>query len=206
MSTTKKNRVIVQGAQNFRVFARNPIDGSYGAGKTIEGLVNVDITFTQTTDKKAADDNANYRTFKAPATGDGTIQFMGMSKAEFTAIYADITDNNGVINFGSVNGTQSVGIMYDETESYLDDSGIEHISTNRMVIYDVQFAIPSVNGKTREEGNTDTKEFTLNVSCSSIKSGNRQAVFAIINSEDDATQFSATDTSMYVLPSGNALI
>lgn len=206
MAETKKNRVITKGAENFRVFKRNPVTGAYGEGYHIDGLVNVDITFTQTTDKKAAEDNANYRTFKAPATGDGTVQFMGMSKADFIAVYSDITDKNGVINFGSVNGTQSVGFMYDEMESYLDNSGVEHISTNRMVIYDAQFSIPSVNGKTLEEGNTDVKEYSLSVSCSSVKNGDRQSAYAIINSVDDATQFASTNTAMYVLPSDSDLI
>lgn len=200
METVKK-RVFSEGASNLRIFKRNRIKGTYGEAYAVEGLINVDITISQTKDKKAADNQANYLSRVSPATGNGTIKLMGLKRADYLAMYADITDKNGVVNFGSTAEPQGLGIMYDEIESYADENGARHTSTNRMVIYDCELAFPSLSAKTLEEGNTDVKEYSLEVICSSIEKDGRQAVGAIVNSVDNPTEFKQTDTAMYVLPS-----
>lgn len=203
-TTTVKKRVYSEGASNLRVFKYNRVTGTYATTPFfVEGLINVDITLSQTKDKKAADNKTNYLSRVSPATGDGTIQLMGMSKAMYEALYADIKDANGVVNFGSTEEPQGLGVMYDEIESYVDEAGTRHTSTNRMVLYDCEFAFPTMSAKTLEEGNTDVKEYSLGVTCSSVEKDGRQAVAAIINSVDDKDQFEATKTAMYVLPSDN---
>lgn len=200
-SVTIKKRVYTEGAKNLRVFKRNRVTGEYGAGFAAEGLINIDITLSQTKDKKAADNKVAYLVRISPATGDGSIQLMGMSRAHYLAFYNDILDKNGVINFGSIAEPQSLGIMYDEIEGYTDEDGVSHTSTTRMVIYDCEFALPSLSAKTLEEGNTDIKDYTIGITCSSIEKEGRQSVAALINSVDNPAEFEATNTAMYVLPS-----
>lgn len=201
-TSTVKKRVYSEGASNLRVFKYNRIAGTYATtAHSAEGLINVDIAITQTKDKKAADNKSNYLSRVSPATGNGTIQLMGLKRADYLAFYSDIKDKNGVINLGSTAEPQGLGIMYDEIESYADEDGIRHTSINRMVIYDCEFAFPTLSAKTLEEGNTDIKEYSLGVTCSSVEKDGRQAIAAIINSVDNPAEFEATNTAMYILPS-----
>ena len=201
MAVTEKKRVYSEGASNLRVFKYNRVTGTYSATPfVVEGLINVDITISQTKDKKAADNKANYLSRVSPATGDGTIQLMGMSTKMYEEFYADIKDKNGVVNFGSTAEPQGLGLMYDEIESYVGADGNRKTSTNRMVIYDCEFAFPTLSAQTLEEGNTDVKEYSLGVTCSSIENNGRQAIAAIINSVDNPTEFAQTNTEMYILP------
>ncbi len=206
-TTTVKKRVYSEGASNLRVFKRNRLTNTYdAAGYTVEGLVNINITLSQTKDKKAADNKTNYLVRIAPASGEGTIQLMGLSRNDYLALYSDLTDKNGIINFGSTAEPQSLGIMYDEIEGYVDATGVSHTSTNRMVIYDCEFSLPPLSAATLDEGTTETRDYSISVTCSSIENKGRQSIAALINSVDNPVQFEATNSAMYVLPADDDVV
>lgn len=194
--TTAKKRVYEEGARNFKIAEYDPTTNTYGTLSSIEGLVDVDITFSQTTDKKAADDIPDYLMRVAPASGSGTITFIGLSTEQYKLLYNNIVDGNGVITLGDTGTPRRVGIMFDDTEGYAGGT-----ATNRMVIYNCVFGIPSISISTTEEDSTDIRDFELDVTCSSIDVSGRKAIASIINSTENATEFTATETAMYVCAS-----
>lgn len=96
----EKSRIYENGNYGFIVAALNEKDGTYEAAETIEGLINVDITMSQTSSDIAADDITDYATLIGDVTGEGTITFVGLKKADYEKLYNAITDNNGAIVFG----------------------------------------------------------------------------------------------------------
>ena len=79
----EKSRIYENGNYGFIVAALNEKDGTYEAAETIEGLINVDITMSQTSSDIAADDITDYATLIGNVTGEGTITFVGLKKADY---------------------------------------------------------------------------------------------------------------------------
>lgn len=188
-----KFRVYEEGNKNFRVCEYDPVEGAYGALSSIPGLVNVDITFSRTTDKKAADDITDYIVRRSPLTGSGTVTFIGLTKEQYKLLYNNIVDEKGVLTFGDTGEPKRLGVMFDNTEG--SSSGT---STNRMVLYNVVFDDPNLGTATKAEDNTDIRDYTLNVTVSAVQTaGGKSKTYSKLNSVDDASAFTATDAAMY---------
>lgn len=188
-----KFRVYEEGNKNFRVCEYDPVEGAYGALSSIPGLVNVDITFSRTTDKKAADDITDYIVRRSPLTGSGTVTFIGLTKEQYKLLYNNIVDEKDVLTFGDTGEPKRLGIMFDNTEG--SSSGT---STNRMVLYNVVFDDPNLGTATKAEDNTDIRDYTLNVTVSAVQTPDgKSKTYSKLNSVDDASAFTATNTAMY---------
>lgn len=190
---TDKFRVCEEGNNNFRIAKYDAIKNTYDTPTKIGGLVSVDITFSRTTDKKAADDLPDYLVRRSPLTGSGTITFIGLTKAQQKLLYANIVDENDVLTFGDTGEPQRLGIMFDNTE--ISTTGT---SINRMAIFNVVFDDPNLNTQTIAEDNTEIRDYTINVNCSAILVNGKSRTYSKLNSVDDAAAFTATENAMYI--------
>ena len=188
----EKFKVYEEGNKNFRVAEYNTVNGTYGKPTKIDGLVNVDITFSRTTDKKAADDIPDYLLRRSPLSGSGTITFIGLTKEQHELLYVNILDDNGVLTFGDTGEPKHVGIMYDDTEGSTSGS-----SVNRMVLYNCVFDDPNLGTQTKADDNTDIRDYTLNVTVTAVQINNKSVTYSKLNSIDDKEIFDTTEEAMY---------
>lgn len=185
-------RYYEEGNKNFRVAEYNTVNGTYGEPKKIEGLQTVDITFSRTTDKKAADDIPDYLLRRSPLSGSGTITFIGLTKKQHDLLYVNILDSNGVLTFGDTGEPKHVGIMFDTTGGSTAGQ-----SVNRMVLYNCVFDDPNLSTQTKADDNTDIRDYTLNVTVTAIQVNNKSVTYSKLNSIDDKDAFATTENAMY---------
>lgn len=176
----------------------NETDGTYGTVYKLQGLVNFDGTFAQTTEKKAADDVTDYVVKKSPLTCSGTITFIGLSKADYKALYANVTDGAEALVFGRKGKTRKLGLSFKNTRVAGDTTSINKYTFNSVVL-----DLPPLSTKTLEEGNTDTREFAIPFTASPYQytsaDGEKDTVtMSILNSVDDATTYNANKDKIYI--------
>lgn len=169
----------------------------------IQGLVSIDITFDQTSEKIAADDDPNYMENRGAMTGSGTISFVGLDDDAYQALYNNVTDGNGALVFGRKGAPKKVAFRMENTR-VLDDGTT---STNRFFFYNATFDLPPFGTNTKTEGETNRREFEVPVTCSLIKYKNESGeidtvTWAGLNSKKNKEQFDETADSIYIPDSG----
>lgn len=184
-------KVYEEGNNGFFVVPLNE-DGSYKNEelKFIKGMVSLDGTVTQTSDKIAADDDVSYLTRISPATIDGTVTFIGLSDEDYDALYGAIRDTNDVLLFGANVQPHRLGFVFFNTTHSIDATGEETVSTNAHVFFNVTFALPNVSTATVSEDSTDVRAFELTFNASAYNYGiNKRGTYARINSVKNKKAF-----------------
>lgn len=186
MADVAKTRVFQEGVYGLKVFPLTETAGtiSYGTGVAIKGTANIDITFSSTRTKTPADDITDYLNRTSPLTGDGTITLLGMSKDDYKALYNNIVDSNDVVVGGQDNQTKRLGVVFYNTETYIDSSNATQESTNMFVLPNAVFELPSISVQTIAEDDTTIRPFELSVKAQSVKNGNVRYTYAVVNSAD----------------------
>lgn len=192
-----ETRYYEEGNFDCIVAELNETDGTYGTVYQLQGLVNFDGTFSQTTDKKAADDVTDYVVKKSPLTCSGTITFIGLSKNDYKALYANITDGAEALVFGRKGKTKRLGLSFKNTR--VGDT----TSINKYTFNSVVLDLPPLSTKTLEEGNTDIREFAIPFTASPYqytnKAGEKDTVtMSILNSVDDAATYNTNKDKIYI--------
>lgn len=192
-----ETRYYEEGNFDCIVAELNETDGTYGTVHQLQGLVNFDGTFSQTTDKKAADDVTDYVVKKSPLTCSGTITFIGLSKNDYKALYANITDGAEALVFGRKGKTKRLGLSFKNTR--VGDT----TSINKYTFNSVVLDLPPLSTKTLEEGNTDIREFAIPFTASPYqytnKAGEKDTVtMSILNSVDDAATYNTNKDKIYI--------
>lgn len=192
-----ETRYYEEGNFDCIVAELNETDGTYGTVYQLQGLVNFDGTFSQTTDKKAADDVTDYVVKKSPLTCSGTITFIGLSKNDYKALYANITDGAEALVFGRKGKTKKLGLSFKNTR--VGDT----TSINKYTFNSVVLDLPPLSTKTLEEGNTDIREFAIPFTASPYqytnKAGEKDTVtMSILNSVDDAATYNTNKDKIYI--------
>lgn len=192
-----ETRYYEEGNFDCIVAELNETDGTYGTVYQLQGLVNFDGTFSQTTDKKAADDVTDYVVKKSPLTCSGTITFIGLSKNDYKALYANITDGAEALVFGRKGKTKKLGLSFKNTR--VGDT----TSINKYTFNSVVLDLPPLSTKTLEEGNTDIREFAIPFTASPYqytnKAGEKDTVtMSILNSVDDASTYTTNKDKIYI--------
>lgn len=204
MSETK-SRVYEEGNYGLTVFPKTDTSTNpkYGTGVSVEGLVSVDITFSSTRTKTAADDVADYLNRVSPVKGDGTITLIGFTKAMYQQFFNNIVDTAGAIVVGKKNQTKPVGLIFYNTENY--EGGT---SENMFVLPNVTIELPNLSTTTIAEDDTTKRDYalTIQVNPQNYVYGENQRdryTYAILNSVDDSTIYSTKRGKIY-LPDGAA--
>ena len=198
-----KSRVSEEGNYGLTVFERTITETNphYGTGAEIEGLVSIDITFSSTRTATPADDVVDYLNRTSPVKGDGTIKLIGFTNAMYKKFYNNIVDKNNVVVIGKKQQSKPVGIVFYNTENYVEGS-----SENMFVLPNVVFELPNLSTTTLAEDDTTTRDYTLTVS---VKSQNYQYTdgsvtkrdrytCAILNSVDNSSIYEANRGKLYI--------
>lgn len=204
MAETQKTRVSEEGNYGFMLAEYNPTEGTYGEVKKIEGLVSVDITFSQTTENKPADDVVDYLSRSSTVTGSGTITFMGLKRADYIAMYNKCQDDNKALVFGRKTAPKKVGISFFNTQNYSEGT-----SENKITINNVIFNLPPLSTQTVQQDDNTLRTFAVTVTANPIeyqtKGGAKDRVtFSILNSVDDDAIYEANKDKIYI-PDTDAL-
>lgn len=203
MGEVTKTRVYEEGNYGLTVFEKTDTstNPSYGTGVTVEGLVSVDITFSSTRTKTAADDVTDYLNRVSPLKGDGTIKLLGFTKAMYEQFFNNITDSQDVIVYGKKAQTKAVGLVFYNTENYEGGS-----SENMFVLPNVVMELPNLSTTTLAEDDTTTRDYELTITATSqnyIKSDGTRDRYtcAILNSVDNSDIYTKSKGTVY-LPDG----
>ena len=194
----ESKRIYEEGNYEFQIATLNESEGTYGEVTTIEGLVNVDITMSQTTSNIAADNKTDYLTRKSAMKGSGTITFIGLSKEDYQKLYNLYLDKNTVIVFGSDVAPRKVGISFKNKQGSLTGDSINKFTLNNCV-----FDLPNLSTQTIQEDDTTIRSFALNVNVNPLEftnqEGNKDRVtFSLINSVDDTAIWEKVKDLIYV--------
>lgn len=194
----EKSRIYENGNYGFMVATLNEVEGTYEAAETIEGLVNVDITMSQTSSDIAADDITDYATLIGSVKGEGTITFVGLKKADYEKLYNAITDNNGAIVFGKKAPPKKVGISFFNTQNHSSGN-----SENKFTLNNCVFSVPNIQTQTVQEDDSTIRSFALSVKCNPYyytdSEGNRQRITAsLLNSEEDKVIYKTAKNEIYI--------
>ena len=164
MAETVQNRVFQEGNYGFKVFPLNS-DGTYGTGATIDGLVNVDITFSSTKTNIPADYTIDYLHRESPLKGEGTITFVGIKNADYAKLFANCVDTNNAVIGGRKNQSKKVGVIFFNTTNFKDGSGVEHSVENMISLPNCIFSLPNIQTQTIQEDDTTIRNIELPVNC-----------------------------------------
>lgn len=193
-------RLYEEGNYGFKVAELND-DGTYATPLTaIEGLVSVDVTFEQTVENRAADDNTSYLTLQSPLKGSGTITFINLTKDGYKALYANCVDTSGALVFGKKGKTKKLGITFFNTRVGGEEEGT---SINKITFNNVVFSLPPFNSQTLKEGENNIREFavpfTANPLTYETTDGEKDTVtYSILNSVDDVTIWEENKDKIYI--------
>ena len=194
---TTSQRVYEEGNYGF-MCAELKDDNTYDTVKKIEGLVSVSLTFSQTTEQKAADDNPSYVTTQSPLKGEGTITFFGMTKQNYIDLYRNVTDNNNALVFGRRGVAKRLGVSFFNTAVSATGK-----STNKITLNNVLFSLPPFNSQTLQEDDTTIREFAVPVTCSAFTYTTSEktkdtVTWSILNSVSDSELFNAYKDNIYI--------
>lgn len=194
----ESKRIYEEGNYEFQIATLDESTGTYGEVTTIEGLVNVDVTMSQTTSNIAADNKTDYLTRKSAMKGSGTITFIGLSKEDYQKLYNLYLDKNTVMVFGSDVAPRKVGISFKNKQGSLTGDSINKFTLNNCV-----FDLPNLSTQTIQEDDTTIRSFALNVNVNPLEftnqEGNKDRVtFSLINSVDDTAIWEKVKDLIYV--------
>lgn len=197
MPTETLTRVYEEGVNKLTIFPINS-DGTYGTAYSFEGLMTVDIPFSSTTANVAADDKTNYRDRVSPLKGEGTITVVGMKRADYQALYNNITDTNGALVGGRRNQSKQVGVGF-----YNTINGETVTAEQYTFLPNVVFSLPNMSHQTIAEDDTTIRPFELAVVANSVNfttSGGQtdRYAFASVNSIDDVDIYATVKGTAYV--------
>lgn len=197
MPTEPLTRVYEEGVNKLTIFPINS-DGTYGTAYSYEGLMTVDIPFSSTKANVAADDNPSYRDRVSPLKGEGTITVVGMKRADYSALYNNITDTNGALVGGRRNQSKRVGVGF-----YNTIDGESATAEQYTFLPDVVFSLPNMSHQTIAEDDTTIRPFELAVTVNSVNFTTRGGLsdryaYASVDSINDASIYSAVKGTAYV--------
>lgn len=196
MADNEQTRVFEEGNYGLKVFPMNS-DGTYGTGYEIAGTVTVDITFSRTRTNTAADDVVDYLNRTSPEKGEGTITLIGLKKADYEALYANIVDSNGVIVGGKKNQSKRLGVIFYNTKNFAEGS-----SENMFVLPNCTFELPNLSTQTIQEDDTTTRAFELAVTANAqsftANGVKDRYTWAVVNSVDNSTIYNSVKGTVYV--------
>ena len=201
MATETLSRVYEEGVNKLTIFPINT-DGTYGTAYSFEGLMTVDIPFSSTSANIAADDNTSYRDRVSPLRGEGTITVVGMKRADYVALYNNITDHNGALVGGRRNQSKKVGVGF-----YNTINGETASAEQYTFLPSVVFSLPNMSHQTIAEDNTDTRAFELSVVANSVNfttydGKTDRYAYVSINQIDDEDIYATAKGTAYV-PDGD---
>ena len=197
MPNETSQRIYEEGNYGF-MCAELQDNNTYGTVNKIEGLVSVSLTFSQTTEQKAADDNPSYVTTQSPLKGEGTITFFGMTKQNYIDLYRNVTDASGALVFGRRGVAKRLGVSFFNTAVSATGK-----STNKITLNNVLFSLPPFNSQTLQEDDTTIREFAIPVTCSAYsyttRDGGRDTVtWSILNSETESALYNEFKEQIYI--------
>lgn len=194
-----KTRIYEEGNYDLRIAPVNTIGDGYDEPVTvINGLMKVDITFSQTETNTPADDITDYLSRRSPVKGEGTITFAGLTKAMYKLLYNNIVDSNGVIVVGRGGKPKKVGISFKNTCQAEEGS-----SENMFTINNATFSVPNINTQSIAEDDTTIRDFALSVKCNpfnyTTSEGKKDRVtYSILNSVDDEAIYEKVKETIYI--------
>lgn len=190
-------RLYEEGNYGLKVF---PLlsDGTYGTGYEVEGTVSVDITFSRTRTNTPADDIVDYLNRTSPETGEGTITLIGLKKADYEHLYANIVDDNGVIVGGKKNQSKRLGVIFYNTKTSTIGS-----SENMFVLPNCTFELPNLSTTTIAEDDTTIRAFELSVRAvaknfTTASNAKDRYTWAVVNSVENEDIYNNVKGTVYV--------
>lgn len=126
----------------------------------IRGLISLEGTVSQTESKTAADDDIAYLIRRSPVTIEGTVTFVGLSKADYDLLLGSITDENGAIVYGE-NTAKPVTFVFYNTQHDIAADGTDTVTENAHIFYNATFSLPNITTTTIAEDDTTIRPFEL---------------------------------------------
>lgn len=155
------------------------------------GLVSVDITFTQTTNKFAADNNPNYKSIKGMPSGSGTVTLRGIKYSDYQKILNVIYSATDGIDFGASDETKYFALALTEE---VDDG-----SRNRHILFKCSIdGLPPLSTETVSDTVTP-RDIPLSVTVDPLMKPNDSSqwkFYRVLNSVENAAAFEANKTDI----------
>ena len=187
-----------EGNNGFTVYPINT-DGSFGEGAKIKGMISFNGTMSMEITNIAADDDATYLPREKPATAEGTVAFVGLTKADYAKLYNNTTDSNGVTVFGRVGTEKKVAITFNNTRVNEDGT----TSENKHEFLNVTFSIPPITTQTVQEDDNTIRPFEVPFSAQPYNYKTKdnksdRATYVCVNSADDAEVWGKVADKLYI--------
>lgn len=185
MSKIVTNKVVEKG--NFDLyFQKRTNDVLLGDVVHVQGLISVDLTFSQETTNTAADDVPDFVSMTAPLTVEGTLTILSMSLSDYEKLYTIYTDDNGIHWLGTNTQADKVGYAYKTTVT--DALGVQ--SNNMLSFPNTTISLPSKTSVTVDEDGGEISNVEIPVNSNPVfwvdSLGMRQRSPAgFVNSVDD---------------------
>lgn len=194
----KTERFYEEGNSGFLVY---PIksDDTYGDGIAIKGMISFDGTMAMEITNIAADDDTTYLPREKPATAEGTIAFVGLTKDAYAALYNNTEDSNGVMVIGRRGMVKKVAITFNNTR--VNANGLT--SENKHEFLNVTFSLPSISTQTVKEDDDTVRPFEVSFKANphnyKTKDGKSdRATYVCVNSEDDKEIWEKVKDKLYI--------
>lgn len=178
-------KLLLYGNSNLTTRKLNATETGYDEAAVIwNGLVSVDITFTQTNTKFPADNNPNYKSIKGMPSGTGTYTLRGVRYSDYVKITNAINSAEDGVDFGTSDEVMPISLAVTEE---VDDG-----SQNRHILYKVTVeSIPPFSSET--VGDTTTpRDIPISVTVDPLmKPGDNSKwqFYKVLNSKENAAKF-----------------
>ena len=180
---------------NRRFFAAEILpNGTFGTKEYHEGLIEVNLEFTQEVTDINADDNPSFIQLAGAVSGEGSIQFAVLPLSVYTKFFNATRDrNNAVVISGRATPPKRVAFGF---YSQLGDG-----STSMFTIYNSSFSLPPLN-TVSFDGET-IRDLTLEVNIRphtyrDAANREQQVSYTIINSNTNASIWDRVQDAIYI--------
>ncbi len=133
----------------------------------IRGMISLEGTVSQTETKTPADDDIAYLIRRSSVTIEGTATFVGLSKSDYEAFYAGISDRNNAIVYGE-NTAKKIGFVFINTEHEIGADGSDTTTNKAHIFYAASFALPNISTTTLAEDDTTVRPFAITFTANPI--------------------------------------
>lgn len=181
------------GNRKFFAAALEP-GGTFSDKEYHEGLIEVNIDFSQEITDIPADDIPDFISLASAVTGEGTVKFAVLPYSVYSKFFNVNTDKNGaVVISGKGEKPKQVAFGY---YSQVGDG-----SESMFTIYKASFSLPSLNsvsfdGKTIRDLTLDVKISPFSYTDSLGKA--QQATYSIINSKTNSDIWAGVQDDIYI--------
>ena len=179
---------------NIKFFAAKlNADGTFGEKSFHEGLMEINIDFSQDITEIGSDDDPAFITLFSPLTGEGTVKFAVLPYNIYDKFFNVTTDKNGAVVISSSGSPKHVAFGF--------YSNVGDGSESMFTIYKAAFKTPplstvSFDGQTIRDLSLSVKVYPFSYTDSESKA--QKVTYSIVNSKLSEDSWASVQEDIYV--------